>query len=102
MDEISAGLGTAGAQAAPETGRNGTPGADMATGASRTGSLSAGEGSMGQKNGWAELETAGAQLRESLLTQRSRAGEDAAWQAEQLDQIFRRDSRRYDGGFFLY
>ena len=27
---------------------------------------------------------------------------DEALQAEQLDQVFRRDSRRYDGGFFLY
>ena len=34
-------------------------------------------------------------------------GREAAWpeealQAERLDQVFRRDSRRYDGGFFLY
>lgn len=30
---------------------------------------------------------------------------EASWemtQAEQLDRVFRRDSRRYDGGFFLY
>jgi len=35
------------------------------------------------------------------------AGRGVAWQraadqAELLDQVFRRDSRRYDGGFFLY
>ena len=29
-------------------------------------------------------------------------GEDAMSRAEQLDRVFRRDSRRYDGGFFLY
>lgn len=29
-------------------------------------------------------------------------GEDETSRAEQMDRVFRRDSRRYDGGFFLY
>lgn len=38
---------------------------------------------------------------------RSNGGRASVWnddplQAERLDQVFRRDSRRYDGGFFLY
>ena len=33
---------------------------------------------------------------------RPEVGENAAAGAERLDRIFRRDSRRYDGGFFLY
>ena len=32
---------------------------------------------------------------------RSNFGSDAGW-AERTDQAFRRDSRRYDGGFYLY
>ena len=33
---------------------------------------------------------------------RTDSGETRLLQAEEVDRVFRRDSRRYDGGFFLY
>ena len=46
-------------------------------------------------------------LSESEEAERRFGGREAVWaddvlRAERLDQVFRRDSRRYDGGFFLY
>lgn len=60
-------------------------------------------GASAQRDGsraWAE-ETAH-QRDVAALGRSTRFGEEATMQAEQLDRVFRRDSRRYDGGFFLY
>lgn len=60
-------------------------------------------GAPAQRDGsraWAE-ETA-YQRDVAALGRSTRFGEEATMQAEQLDRVFRRDSRRYDGGFFLY
>jgi hypothetical protein len=51
------------------------------------------------ENNWADLTGITGTGNRSMGTS-DRSGE--ILRAERLDQVFRRDSRRYDGGFFLY
>lgn len=45
--------------------------------------------------------TAGAGLGQSAALSGALSADEARW-AERADRVFRRDSRRYDGGFYLY
>ncbi|MCF2661477.1 hypothetical protein [Pseudoflavonifractor phocaeensis] len=51
---------------------------------------------------WGELLPDAGETRRGSGEAGSTAWTDEVLQAEGLDRVFRRDSRRYDGGFFLY
>ena len=51
---------------------------------------------------WGELLPDAGETRRGTGGAGSAAWTDEVLQAEGLDRVFRRDSRRYDGGFFLY
>lgn len=51
---------------------------------------------------WSELPGSGQEKAVSAAGQVPGPWPRESFQAEQLDHLFRRDSRRYDGGFFLY
>jgi hypothetical protein len=84
-------------------GRTGRGAEESGTGSTWRAALpdGAGQTTAERSGAWSAAEAA-AYRRAVSWSGRSADQGEAAIQAQQLDQIFRRDSRRYDGGFFLY